>query len=301
MGDLANEALVESWRLSLHDKRPRTIALYLDEVRRFAGWLAANGRPDAAPGDLAEIGRRDAEAYLTALRAEGRAPATIRSRWIALRSFYGWAHDEEEVAENPLAKVKVERPAPPPPDVLTDDQVDALLKACVGTTFYDRRDLAIVRTLLATGLRVSELVGLELADLDLVNRIAVVRDGKGGRQRVVRFDAATASALDRYRRARARHRFASLPALWIGHRGAMSRKGIPAVLDKRAAEAGIGHVHPHQFRHTFADRWLAAGGTEGDLQRLGGWENSDVMRRYGEARAVDRALDAYDRIMGEQR
>lgn len=68
------------------------------------------------------------------------------------------------------------------------------------------------------------------------------------------------------------------------------------MLDKRAAIAGIDHVHPHQLRHTWADRWLRAGGNEGDLQRLGGWESAEIMRRYGEARAVDRALAAYDTI-----
>jgi integrase/recombinase XerD len=112
----------------------------------------------------------------------------------------------------------------------------------------------------------------------------------------VRFDAATAAALDRYKRVRARHRFAALPWLWIGHRGRTTRKGVPEMLAKRAALAGIGHVHPHQLRHTWADRWLRSGGNEGDLQRLGGWESSDIMRRYGEARAVDRALNAYDTV-----
>lgn len=66
--------------------------------------------------------------------------------------------------------------------------------------------------------------------------------------------------------------------------------------NKRATQAGIGHVHPHQRRHTWADRWLRAGGNEGDLQRLGGWESAEIMRRYGAARAVDRALAAYDTV-----
>lgn len=113
---------------------------------------------------------------------------------------------------------------------------------------------------------------------------------------MVRFDAATAAALDRYKRVRARHAYAGLPWLWIGHRGRTTRKGVPAMLNKRAAQAGIGHVHPHQLRHTWADRWLRAGGNEGDLQRLGGWESAEIMRRYGAARAVDRALAAYDTV-----
>lgn len=98
------------------------------------------------------------------------------------------------------------------------------------------------------------------------------------------------------KRIRARHPYASLPWLWIGFRGRMTRKGVPTMLNKRAAEAGVRHVHPHQLRHTWADRWLSAGGNEGDRQRLGGWESAEIMRRYGEARAVDRALTAYDAV-----
>jgi integrase len=73
------------------------------------------------------------------------------------------------------------------------------------------------------------------------------------------------------------------------------------MLRTRAEQAGVGHVHPHQLRHTWAHSYLQAGGNEGDLQRLGGWENADIMRRYGAARAVDRALAAYDNVnpMGE--
>lgn len=296
----ANEALLESWGLSLHGKRPRTVALYLAELRRFAAWQAEHAR--AGGGDLTQVTKRDVEAWIGAQQAAGRAQATIRSRWIALRNFYGWATDEGEVDANPVAKVVVAKPNPPAPSVLTEADLAALLKVCEGTDFAARRDTAIIRVLLATGLRVSELVALEVADLDLRNRVASVRDGKGGRARIVKYDAATAAALDRYKRARARHRFAGLAALWIGHRGPMTRKGLGPLLARRAAEAGIGHVHPHQLRHTWADRWLAAGGTEGDLMRLGGWESAEIMRRYGESRAVDRALAAYDLVnpMGDQ-
>jgi integrase/recombinase XerD len=295
----ANDALLESWELSLHAKRPRTVELYLTEVRRFATWLAEHDR--AGGGDLVAVVKRDVEAWIGAMRTKGLSQATIRSRWIALRNLYGWAHEEGEIDENPMARVKVDKANPPAPNVISPADLAALLKACEGTDFYSRRDAAMVRLLIATGLRVSEFVALEVGDLDLRSRIAVVRDGKGGRARVVKFDPGTAAALDRYKRTRARHRFADSPKLWIGFRGPMSRKGVPETLAKRAKQAGIEHVHPHQLRHSWADRWLAAGGTEGDLMRLGGWESAEIMRRYGAARATDRALAAYDTIdpMGE--
>lgn len=292
----ANDSLVESWRLSLHDKAPRTITLYVAEVGRFADWLEDHDRPEGSPGDLLGVGRRDVETWIADLQNLGRSKSTIRSRWIALRNFYGWLADEDEIDVSPLAKVTVPKPEPPPPDVVGADELRALLKVCDGRRFEDRRDAALIRFMVATGLRVSETCSLAVADVDLRTRVAHVRSGKGDRARAVRFDAATASAVDRYKRARARHRLASLPALWIGHRGPLTRKGVPAILDRRSQQAGIGHVHPHQLRHTWAHRWLAAGGQEGDLQHLGGWTSAEVMRRYGSAQATDRALAAYDTV-----
>jgi site-specific recombinase XerD len=290
--ETANEALLASWRLSLHDKSRRTIDLYLAEVRRFADWLG---------GDLLRVRRQDVEAWISDMQAAGRSKATIRSRWIALRSFYGWLVEEDELDVSPLAKVRVPRPDAPPPDVLADDTLTALLKACEGRTFEDRRDAALVRFMLATGLRVSETCSLEVGDVDLALRLATVRSGKGDKARIVRFDPGTAKYLDRYLRARARHRLARRRELWIGFRGPLTRKGVPAILDKRTALAGIGHVHAHQLRHTWAHRWLAAGGGEQDMMRLGGWANHEVMARYGSAQAADRALAAYDNVdpMGE--
>jgi site-specific recombinase XerD len=271
---LANEELIASWRLSLHGKAPRTVVFYLEEVHRFATWLADHDRPAGCPGDLLTVSRRDAEAWLTDLRSAGRSPATIRSRWIATRNLYGWLLEEEEIDASPLAKVKVERADPPPIQVLGQEQLKALLKTCGGRDFYDRRDTAIIRLLAATGLRVSELCDLAVADLELDTRILVVRRGKGDEHRVVRFDPATAAALDRYKRVRARHAKAASPTLFLGYRGPLGRKGVPWMLDKRGRQAGIGHVHPHQLRHTWAHRWLEAGGSEGDLQKLGGWANA---------------------------
>ncbi len=292
MASLANDALIESWRLSLHDKRPRTVHLYVSEVQRFERWLAESERSD----DLLAVTRRDAEAYISSLREAGLTGATIRSRWISLRSFYGWATDEAEITENPMAKVKVGKPPPPPVEVLADAQLRALFKACEGTAFNDRRDLAIFRLMAATGARLSEIADLAVGDVDLTNRLIVIRDGKGGKARAVRFDPATAAAMDRYKRSRARHALAATSWWWLGSRGRLTRKGIPGLLAKRAEEAGIGHVHPHMLRHTWSHRWLEAGGNEGDLQRLGGWESAEIMRRYGASRAVDRALAAYDTV-----
>lgn len=296
--DASNLEQLKSWRRSLGDLAPRTVELYWSCLGLCVDWLEENH-----PGvDLYDVQRAHVEEWFDHQRetpspstGEPVGRSTLRSRWIALRSFYNWAVDEDEIDVSPMAKAE-----PPPVRVITDDEIAALLSVCTGKGFGDRRDAALVRTLAATGARVSEVCSMTVDGLDLDHRIAQVA-GKGGKSRFIRFDPDTAPSLDRYVRARARYRTAHLPDLWIGHRGALTRKGVPSILDKRAAQARaagheVGHIHAHAFRHRFAHTWLADGGTEGDLQRLGGWTSDQVMRRYGAALADDRALAAYDRL-----
>jgi site-specific recombinase XerD len=283
------EALITSWTLALHDRADSTRALYADVVRRFARTL---------PGGLLEATRRDCQAYFAGQRALGRAQATMRSRWIALRSFYAWATDEGEIDENPMAEVKVARAEPPPPTVPDDDDLAKLFKVCAGREFHQRRDLGMIRLAAATGMRVAELCALRVDDVDLANRLVVIRRGKGDRRRVARVDPETGAALDRYLRARARHKKAALPQLWLSRFGAFGRKGAMAMLPRRCDEAGVPRMHWHLLRHRFAHEYLRRGGQEGDLQKLGGWEDASVMRRYGSALAVDRALAGYDDLGG---
>ncbi len=129
------QALLESWELALHvDKSERTIDLYLAEARRFVDWRTDHDCPAASPGDLTAVTRQDVETWIGDLRARGLAQATIRSRWIALRNFYGWALDEDEIAASPLERVKVEKPEPSPTEILDEGEITALLRACEGST-----------------------------------------------------------------------------------------------------------------------------------------------------------------------
>lgn len=235
----ANEELIASHRLALHDKAEGTRRLYGQHLRYFVAWLAENDRTT----DLLEVRRADIEAWFAS--AAHLSQATRRSRWISLRSFYGWCVEEEEIDVSPMARVKVARPNEAPPEVISPDALKRLLKACEGRDFYARRDMALLRLYLATGARLAELASLELADIDLQTRLVVITKAKGGKRRTARFDAGTASAVDRYKRARARHASAKLPWLWIGLKGRLTDSGIDNALRRRADQAGVEGFHVH--------------------------------------------------------
>ncbi len=285
--------LLDSFELSLKAKgrSPRTIQSYRQTVDQLDAYLAASDLPT----DVNEIRKPHIEAYIASI-LETRSSATARLRYASLQQFFKWLEAEDEIDENPMARTVpptvVEKPVP----VLSIDEIRALLAACkTSNPFEAARDEAIIRMFLDTGIRLGEMAGLKVSDVDLKLHVAVVM-GKGSRFRTVPFDDKTASTLDRYRRRRLRHKYADSESLWLGVRGPLSDSGITQIIRRRSADAGLPRIHPHQFRHTFAHRWLSMGGNEGDLQRIAGWSSPQMLQRYGASAAEERAQDAHRRI-----
>ena len=220
-------------------------------------------------------------------------PNTVRIRWQNLRPFFTWWAKEMD-EPNPFDDADVPRLEETAIPVIPLDNLRAMLKACDGKTFEDRRDTAIIRFLLDTGARVGEMISMAVDSWDRRQDV-VTLTGKTG-TRVVPISPSTGEAFQRYMRARHQHASASSKAFWLGRKGALRDSSVAQILNKLADAAGVPHVHPHMFRHTWAHELKAAGAAEGDLMALGGWSSAAMVHRYGKSVAVARAHDAARRV-----
>ena len=254
---------------------PATLSAYRSDLSQFSHWLSRRGR------ELEKARRLDVLDFLSA--HAHWPPRTIARRLSALRRFYQHLEREGRVATNPCDRIDAPRLGRPLPEVLTEQEVERLLAAPDVDTALGIRDRAMLEVLYATGLRVSELVGLRPEQVNLLQGVLRVV-GKGGKERLVPLGEPAVDWLERFlERGRtpilgARASAALFPT---GRGGAMTRQAFWYLVKRYAERAGISRpISPHTLRHAFATHLLDHGADLRVVQMLLGHRDISTTQIY---------------------
>ena len=271
--------LAQVERASLHTRRA-----YLSDLEQLADFLDQRGTElDAATRD-------DLRAFL-ASRYSTNAPATLARKQASIRAFYEHRVRMGHIADSPARRLVFPKRRVSLPNVVAVDDCFALVDAPQTVTPAGLRDRAALELLYGAGLRVSELVGLDLPDLS-ADSIRV--RGKGNKQRMVPLVRKARIALDAYLARRGELK-PDGPALFVNRRGGrLTSRSVARQLDKHALLAGTRrHVHPHALRHSFATHLLDMGADLRGIQELLGHASLSTTQRYTHVSA-ERLLQAYE-------
>lgn len=285
-----------SWLASERGRSPPTLSAYRRDAWRWWRWLQANGHA------MQDIDETAIEAYIGDLRQSPLAASTVARAVVVVRSLYRFLADEGHLAIDPGADVASPRVPYGLPKALSEDHVKTLLAAPVGNDATARRDRAVLEVLYGTGLRISELVGLSLGDIDL--GAALLRAfGKGAKERVVPLGTHAVSALqDWLEPGRGRSEF--VPARWrrrgdaeavfLNRRGGrLTRQGAWLIVKKHGDAVGLGErLSPHVLRHSCATHMLDRGADIRAVQELLGHASISTTQVYTKV-STERLFAAY--------
>ncbi len=289
-----------------------TARCYAADLQQFCGYLCElstkpgerpsekpgdNGKPQAGQRlplpDVSDAGldgrllKADTETvrlFMSQLRERNYCKSTVARKLATLRSFYKFLVRRGHTPSNPVAPIRTPKQEKRLPKSLEFAEIEKLLSNCDTTTLLGARDRAILETLYSTGIRVSELVALEVADVDLSNNVVRIR-GKGKKERVIPIGPGAVRAAIHYldlRRNRPQSPKADLPALFLNKHGQrLSTRSVRRKLDKYLLEAGLDlSVSPHTLRHSFATHMLRQGADLRSVQEMLGHQSLSTTQIY---------------------
>jgi integrase/recombinase XerC len=271
-----------------------TLRSYGSDLQQFLDYLTPPGGEPPALEALDTLVLRE---WLGDLYRHRLSPVSLRRKLAAVRSFFKFLVRRGVVEINVARLIRTPKAPKALPRVMSPDQANALLDDIAAGRLerpFPARDLAIFELLYGCGVRISELVGLSLADVDLADRWLLVR-GKGRKERQVPFGAKAAAALDRY----LTERHAADPretALFVNHLGQrLTDRGARGIVKLYAiALSGDAGLHPHSFRHAFATHLLSDGADLRSIQELLGHARLSTTQKYTQVSLTD-IMRVYDK------
>lgn len=260
---------------------------YRRDLDRLQAWANKNGK------QITELERADLRKWIASLSREGLAPASIARAVSATRGFFKFLMLDGHIKTHPAEDLDTPQRFSYLPKFLTEDEINRLFAAPDVSTEEGIRDRAVLEIMYATGLRVSELVGLKQADIDLLAGL-VVCHGKGNKERRVPLGKSAIHWLQQYAAVKAGYGKQTVPNVFL-HRGRPFTRQIAWFMIKRHAEkAGIKNVSPHTLRHSFATHLLQHGADSRSVQALLGHSDISTTQIYTHITDVH-LRSAYDR------
>ena len=260
---------------------------YRRDLDRLQTWANKNGK------QISELTRADLRKWIASLSREGLAPTSIARAVSATRGFFKFLMLDGHIKTHPAEDLDTPQRFSYLPNFLTEDEINRLLAAPDVSTEEGIRDRAVLEIMYATGLRVSELVGLKQADVDLLAGL-VVCHGKGNKERRVPLGKSAIHWLQQYAAVKAQYGKQTTPNVFL-HRGRPFTRHIAwSMIKQHAKNAGIKNVSPHTLRHSFATHLLQHGADSRSVQALLG--HSDISTTQIYTHITDLHLrSAYDR------
>ncbi|MCR6711343.1 MAG: tyrosine recombinase XerC [Demequina sp.] len=264
-----------------------TVRAYHGDLMHLAAYVAAvSGEAMGIDDALTATTLADLRGWLAAMSTDGLSRTTLARRGAACRAFFSWAADTGRVGSNPALRLASAKPTVTVPTVISPDDVVTLLEAAERRSDdsdpIHLRDWAVAELLYATGMRVGELAGLDVRDVNLDQRLVRVL-GKGAKERVVPFGVpAKRAVLEWLSRGRPQlARPATDAALFLGQRGhRVDQRQVRAAIHNLCRLAGIDDIAPHGLRHTAATHLLTGGSDLRSVQEVLGHASLTTTQRY---------------------
>jgi integrase/recombinase XerC len=275
-----------------------TVKSYREDLTQAVKFF--QGRIPARTPEIGDLTSRQLRAYLVWLHEQGYAKSTLARRVAAVRSWCRYLCRQGKLSANPADALRSPRQDKKLPHFLAEDALSRLLEAPASASPMGRRDRAILETLYSAGLRVSELTGLNVADLDLEGGLATVR-GKGKRERLALLGSRALKALEEWLAVRTqalaeRGKAAKAPAVFLNKHGTrLTSRSVGRLLEKYLAVAGLdARASPHSLRHSFATHLLDRGADIRSVQELLGHKSLATTQIYTHV-TTHRLQDSYQK------